>query len=196
MSLPNRVWSQVLCDFRIVGSAEVSKSGNYVLLTDFKGNNRSVGHVLNKRDIFWEDTFVYIVELFDDGSRKIEHFHRRNFESLAKDRINYLTCESLFNNVRLDYAESTVVKYCSRLHWSSLGIASKPKLGFSLVRGRGVRPVNGVVGSIHAKLSSNRVWRLEFSYRCVSFSNYLSPLNDSFSGHQLKAYTDIASHGI
>ena len=109
MSLPNRVWSQVLCDFRIVGSAEVSKSGNYVLLTDFKGNNRSVGHVLNKRDIFWEDTFVYIVELFDDGSRKIEHFHRRNFESLAKDRINYLTCESLFNNVRLDYAESTVV---------------------------------------------------------------------------------------
>ena len=64
------------------------------------------------------------------------------------------------------------------------------------MRGRGVRPVNGVVGSIHAKLSSNRVWGLEFGYRCVSFSNYLSPLYYSFPGHQLKAYTDIASHGI
>ena len=133
MSLPNRVWSQMLSDFWIVGSAEVSESGNYVLLADFKGNNGSVGHVLNKRDIFWENTFVYIVKLFDYGSRQIEHLHRRNFKSFAKDRINYLTCESLFNNVRLDYAKSTVVQHCGRLHWSSLGIASKPKLGFSLV---------------------------------------------------------------
>ena len=62
------VWAQMLCDFRVVGSAEFAEAADSVILSDFEYHHGSVGQMFNERQILRKDALVHIVELFNNRS--------------------------------------------------------------------------------------------------------------------------------
>jgi hypothetical protein len=71
----------MFCDLRIVRTAKFSELSDSIFLADFTGNNRSIGKVFNKRQVFRKDTLVDIKELFNNRSRKVERLHSRDLKT-------------------------------------------------------------------------------------------------------------------
>lgn len=68
-------------DLRIVRTAKFSELSYGIFLADFAGNNRSIGEMFDKRQVFRKDTLVDIKELFNYRSRKVERLHSRDLKT-------------------------------------------------------------------------------------------------------------------
>ena len=122
----------MLGDLRVVRATKISESSHNVILSHFKGDHRSVCHMLNKRNVLWKDTLIDVVELLDHWASQVEEFHSGNLETSVQDGVNDLASKTLFENVGFDQAQRTVVHHCCCLHWSSLGVVSaEPKFALA-----------------------------------------------------------------
>ena len=127
----NGVWPKVLGDLRVAGSHHFSEGLHDVLLANLQDDRGSRNELLDLRNVLREDRLIDIVELFDGGSAQVEHLHCRDFETFREDHIDDHASLSTLDNVRLDDAESAIVKLSSCLHWSRSGITSEPELCLS-----------------------------------------------------------------
>ena len=62
------LWSQVLGDLWIMGSAQLSEAVYSILLSYFESKNRPRGEVLNNWQVLWNDILVDTIEFLDHGS--------------------------------------------------------------------------------------------------------------------------------
>ena len=62
---PDRVWSQVACDLRIVWSAQLSETGHCVALSHLESNDWAACHVLDDGQVLWDHTLVDVVEFLN-----------------------------------------------------------------------------------------------------------------------------------
>lgn len=136
----------MLGNLRVVGSAEFTERDDGILLADFKGQKRAVGHVLNEGQVFGQDSLVDFVELLDYWASQLEHFHRRDFKACIEDLVDDLSSKSFSEHVRLDEAKRAVVEHGSCLHWALQRIlATEEKVDFTVVRTSLIGAVNGVL---------------------------------------------------
>lgn len=62
------LWSQVLGNLWVVGSAQLSEAVHRILLSNFEGEHGPRGEVLNDGQVLWNHILVDTVELLDHGS--------------------------------------------------------------------------------------------------------------------------------
>lgn len=186
------VRTQVLSNFRIVGSAEVTETSNSIILSHFQYKHRAVSQMLNKGQVFGENTLVNIVEFFNHGSRKVEHLHGRDFEASLQNRVNDLTSKTFAKHVRLDNAEGAIVHHGGSFHWAFLWLfTTEEEVSFALVARLRVRAVHSIASSISAVLSTERTRSTLFSILSVGGSADFAPLGNSFGINKLHTNADI-----
>lgn len=186
----------MLCNFGVVRSAKFFERANCIFLAYFKGEERTVWKVLNKWQIFRENSFVNIVELFDNRSWKVEHFHSWNFESSTENHLEHWSYVAFVKNMRFNEAKSAVVQYGGRLHGTGFGsnTITKPESWFTFVWTDWIGSVTGILSSVSSKTSTDWARCLLLSILSVGRSNDWSPLCNSISWDQLHTNRDIAHH--
>jgi len=109
------VRSQTLCNFRVHWASKVTESLHSVLLTDFKCNARSSGHLLGHLGELGKHACVDLEELFSSRPIQVEHLHGADLEALVEDSINDLTSTASLDGVRFYNTASGVGKHSARL---------------------------------------------------------------------------------
>ena len=90
--------------FGVVWPAELSEGLHGILLPNLEGERGAVREVLDDWQVLRDDTFVDIIELFNDWSWQIEYFCSWNLKSCSQDGIDDLSCKAILDDMWLDEA--------------------------------------------------------------------------------------------
>lgn len=104
------VWTQVLGDLWVHGSAQGAERLNGVLLTHLHNDAWASGHLLANWDVFWQHASVDLQEFLSSWFVEIEHLHGGNLKSLLQHSVDHITSHTGSNNVWLDHNAGAVVE--------------------------------------------------------------------------------------
>ena len=96
------VRSEILGDFWVHRSNQITEGFDSILLAYLHHDDRSSGHLLSHLRELRQHTLVNLQELLSCRPVQVEHLHGRDFESLVQDGVDDLSGVACLDGVRLD----------------------------------------------------------------------------------------------
>lgn len=183
---PYCIWSKIVGNLWVKRTTELSECLDGILLSDFEHDTWSRGHVLNHSHELWEDSLVYLEELFCGGLIQSEHLKCRNLKTLLEYHIDDLPSKTVCDDMWLDNAACAIIEGSG-----SSEVFIEVHGDLSVVVGGRSTGVNCVSHAVGSEMTSQRV---SWSSLGVSWPKKVSEALHRILVYELHAGDNVTLH--